>query len=122
MGSPLSQSIRADMKSTSGWIKFVGVCFVITAALFLIFMLLALATEGSGAGILILLVLVVGGAIGAMGYLLILYSNGLSESAEQGTLRALEIGLTRLKSYFIILGILTILIACSDFYTLSKGF
>jgi hypothetical protein len=117
MSSSLSPSTRSDMKSAAGWIKFVGVCFIILAALFLIIGLMnASVGGGGGVGMLILLLLALGSALGAMGYLLILYSNNLSESAEQASLKPLDNGMSRLKSYFIIWGILTILGACVNLY------
>ena len=119
MSSPLSQSTRSDMRSAAGWAKFVGVVLVIMAALVLIFGLMGSAASPKGSGIFVLLFLVVGGVAGTMGYLLILYSNNLQEAAEQGKLKPLEMGFTKLKSYFIIAGIIAILSACVSLYQLT---
>ena len=116
MSSPLSHSTRSDMKGAAGWIKFVGVCFIIIAAMMLILGLMAVSAGGGDGGIYVLILIGIGAALGAMGYLLMLYSNNLMESAEQGKLQPLENGLTRLKSYFIIWGIIVIISACTTLY------
>lgn len=123
MPSPLSQQSRSNMKVGSGWIKFVSILLIIGAALFLIYGLMnSMKALSKGAGLTpLMIVLFLGSFIGTMGYLLLLYSNSLSESAEQGDLRPMESGLRKLRTYMIILGILTILGACYQLYLISQN-
>ena len=109
MESNLDQHTRADMKKGAAWIKFVAVVMMAFATLIIVFGLIGMAGGRGTAGIGLLIVLALGGLFSFIGYQLLLYSNSLSQAGETATLRPLERGFVRLKTYYIFVGIISIL-------------
>jgi len=118
MESELSDSIKSDMRKGSGWIKFFSIVLIVIATFMLglgLFIMSSGVPDGAMiAGALILLA----GVFGFLGAMLLKYAMSLTQSVETGNLLHLEEGFNKLKLYFIVMAILTILSALSSVNTL----
>jgi len=118
MESELSESIKSDMRKGAGWIKFFSIVLLIIAVGMFGFGLFILSAGVSDGGIIAGTLILLGGVFGFLGAMLLKYGMSLTQSVDSGNLLHLEDGFNKLKLYFIVMAILTILSALSTVNTL----
>jgi hypothetical protein len=113
MESELSESVKSDMRKGAGWIKFFSIVLIVLATLMLGLGMFIMSIGGPGGGMMAIILIILAGVLGFLGSLLLKYASSLTNTADTGNLLNLEDGFNKLKLYFIVMGILTILSALS---------
>jgi hypothetical protein len=129
----LDQEARNTFQETAKWIKFFSIIAIILLGLFFLIMLAfgtriatvlgeAFPLNDSGAGSMIIGVLVVVGSIlGAMIYFLLKASNKIKTGVQTNSQADFNEGISALKTFFIIYGILSILSTVFSFTNLLNA-